>query len=176
MRSDFTQHSTVQSGRTDQKFLTNPEKTRVVFTSLAKKILAGIVRGNVLHTKRDEQKICFKLRRTSHQRCTWKGSNHRHVCGNVHIPMCRRIDQTRGTRRTSSATPFDHFSQRLHETSQQCGRRLCRRKILPATRQAAEREAAEDKDDVGSTMSFTVTTLHLAVSHARPAHHRSRHL
>ena len=50
VRSDFTQHSTVQSGRTDQKFLTNPKKTRVVFTSLAKKMLAGIVRGNAVHT------------------------------------------------------------------------------------------------------------------------------
>ena len=123
VRSDFMQHSKVQNWPCGSEILDKPREDKSRLHQFGKKDVGWhFQRQRLAHGRWTDKRLAHrKLWRTSHQRCTWKGSNHRHVCETVHIPMCRRVDQTRGTRRTSSATPFDHVSQRRPQLPNNAG-------------------------------------------------------
>ena len=110
VRSDFTQHSKVQTGRADQKFLTNPEKTRVVFTSLAKKCWLALSEATPCTREVDGQE-------------TYSSQAEKNVASGVHMEgfKARKVDiwqrQSRETRKKASLTmvgtliPTEFFSE-----------------------------------------------------------------
>ena len=152
---------------------------QIVFTSLAHKMLAGLLIGSVpapgrwmdwrlahrrLGRIREERRIGRSREKVQIQRST-----SRNLRRTIHIPMCRRIVRTRWTRRTSSSKPSVASARRSG-----CGRRLRSSTSQQATSSCrAPCHGEEGRFWCASGFSLTVITLHFAASYT--VNRRSRY-
>ena len=135
MRCDVTCHLTVRFGHMEQTLSAKPipQETLKLSSPVRQKDVDWLFYRVMLHTREvDGREVCSSQIREELEknvasevqvkRFKLQEISGLQSAGNIHLPVCRRIDLKRGTHRTSSSTPSIP-SARIAE----CGRRLRRR-------------------------------------------------